>query len=95
MTIKTKIAVCIAIMAMGLCMLIAGVFALTPQKITMHGDFVFDVSDRNLYVRDIRVQPDNETPRTLTGFNRGYIGDELSLNLSANDIIEGNYNSIT
>ena len=63
--------------------LIIGVFAATQQQLTMEGSVSFNVPDKSLYVKDVRLQQDMESePQSVDSFMPGYINGDFTLDLS-------------
>ena len=95
MSAKVKLISCIFGIIIAFCMLITGVYAATQQKITMQGSVDINVSDRTLYLRDVRVQHDtSQTPTTIPGFRKGYINKSFQLDLTDYDLGTNNTSSI-
>ncbi len=63
--------------------LIIGVFAATQQQLTMQGSVSFNVPDKSLYVKDVRIKQDMASePESIDSFMPGYINGEFNLDLT-------------
>ena len=82
MSAKVKLVSCIVGLIIAIGMLVVGVLAATQQKILMQGNVNFVIGNRELYVRDVRMQNSMESPLTVPGFKPGFINGEFKLNLS-------------
>ena len=95
MSAKVKLISCLLGIVIALGMLVMGVYAATQQKITMQGSVDINVSDRTLYLRDVRVQHDtSQTPTTIPGFRKGYINKSFQLDLTDYDLGTNNTSTI-
>ena len=59
MSLKMKLVSALAMMFLMIGVLIVGIFAAQTQTITMEGSVNFEISDKTLYIQDVRVQMDN------------------------------------
>ena len=85
-SLKVKLASIVSAFILALSLLIVGVWAVgQSQTITMEGSVNFDVADKSLYVKDVRMQEDNNsTPYSLIEqdkFMPGYINGNFNMNL--------------
>ena len=85
-SLKVKLASIVSAFILALSLLIVGVWAVgQSQTITMEGSVNFDVADKSLYVKDVRMQEDNNsTPYSLKDqdkFMPGYINGNFNMNL--------------
>ena len=63
--------------------LIIGVYAATQQQLTMQGSVSFNVPDKSLYVKDVRIKQDMASePTSIDGFLPGYINGDFTLDLT-------------
>ena len=63
--------------------LIIGVYAATQQQLTMQGSVSFNVPDKSLYVKDVRIKQDMASePTSIDGFSPGYINGDFTLDLT-------------
>lgn len=82
MSLKLKLVSAISLFVLMIGVLIIGVLAATQQTITMHGNVNFEVADKSLYVKDVRLQQDmNSEPTSLDNFMPGYINGSFDMNL--------------
>ena len=88
MSAKVKLMSCIFGIIIAFGVMIMGVFAAVQQNITMTGDVNFDIADKTLYLRDVRLQNGLNDPQSVPGFRPGYINNEFSLDLSQQDLPE-------
>ena len=92
MSAKVKLMSVISLFILMLGVVILGVLATGPQTIHLDGSVNFNVGDKSLYVKDVRLQEDmSSDPVSLkeTGrFMPGYINETLNMSLG-----EGNINS--
>ena len=87
-SLKVKLVSIVSAFILALSLLIVGVWAVgQSQTITMEGSVNFDVADKSLYVKDVRMQEDNNsTPYSLKEkeqdkFMPGYINGNFNMNL--------------
>ena len=85
-SLKVKLVSIVSAFILALSMLIVGVWAVgQSQTITMEGSVNFDVADKSLYVKDVRMQEDNNsTPYSLKEqdkFMPGYINGNFNMDL--------------
>ena len=83
MSLKVKLISCISLFMLMLGVLIIGVFAATQQQLTMQGSVSFNVPDKSLYVKDVRIKQDMASePESIDSFMPGYINGEFNLDLT-------------
>lgn len=66
--------------------LLVGVYAAGTQTIHLSGNVNFDVSDRTLYVKDVRIKDDNSLSgqgSTIDGFMPGFVNGDFNLDLGS------------
>ena len=85
-SLKVKLVSIVSAFILALSLLIVGVWAVgQSQTITMEGSVNFNVADKSLYVKDVRMQEDNNsTPYSLKDqdkFIPGYINGNFNMNL--------------
>ena len=85
-SLKVKLFSMIAMFVIALSMLIIGVWAIgETQTITMNGSVNFEIADKSLYVKDVRMQEDvNSAPYSLKEqgkFMPGFINGNFDMNL--------------
>ena len=84
--LKAKLFTGISMFVLALSMLIVGVWAVgETQTITMSGSVNFEIADKSLYVKDVRMQEDvNSAPYSLKEQGRfmpGFINGNFDMNL--------------
>ena len=85
-SLKVKLVSIVSAFILALSLLIVGVWAVgQSQTITMEGSVNFNVADKSLYVKDVRMQEDNNsTPYSLIEqdkFMPGYINGNFNMDL--------------
>ena len=85
-SLKVKLVSIVSAFILALSLLIVGVWAVgQSQTITMEGSVNFNVADKSLYVKDVRMQEDvNSAPYSLKDQDRfmpGYINGNFNMNL--------------
>ncbi len=95
MPLRVKLVSALAMMLLMIGVLIVGIFAAQTQTITMEGSVNFEISDKTLYIQDVRVQMDNNNePYSLKEqgeFLPGYINGNFSMNLGSLDNTYGSF----
>ena len=95
MSLKMKLVSALAMMFLMIGVLIVGIFAAQTQTITMEGSVNFEISDKTLYIQDVRVQMDNNNePYSLKEqgeFLPGYINGNFNMNLGSLDNTYGSF----
>ena len=82
MTLKTKLISLVAMLCLMIGVLLVGIYAAQTQTITMQGSVNFEIADKSLYMKDVRIQMDNNSePTSIDGFLPGYINGNFDLNL--------------
>ena len=82
MSIKVKLVALISLFCLVLGFIILGVRAASTQNIRMEGSITFEVANKDLYVKDVKLKQDvKDDPISLNEFMPGYINDSLNLNL--------------
>lgn len=82
MTLKTKLISLVAMLCLMIGVLLVGIYAAQTQTITMQGSVNFEISDKSLYMKDVRIQMDNNSePTSIDGFLPGYINGDFNMNL--------------
>ena len=83
MSLKIKLISCISLFMLMIGVLIIGVYAATQQQLTMQGSVSFNVPDKSLYVKDVRIKQDMASePTSIDGFSPGYINGDFTLDLT-------------
>ena len=81
MSIKMKLVSCISAFILVLGLVITGVLAANSQTITMNGSVNFNVVDKSLWVKEVRMQEAGEDPVTISDFTPGYINGDFNFNV--------------
>lgn len=82
MSIKLKLISFLSMFVLMLGVLIMGVFAIGQQTITLDGSVNFNIANKDLYIKDVRISNDNYTEQSVGGFLPGYINENFNLSLS-------------
>ena len=94
MSVKSKLTAIITMTILVVCIIIVGVLAVGTQKISMKGNIDFNIADKSLYIRDVRIQQDtNEAPYTVPGFLKGYVNGDFKMDLSTQSIMQNSTGS--
>ena len=91
--LRTKLMTCVTMMVLAVAMLIVGIWAVESTKyINLSGSVNFDIADKSLYVKDVKLQTDmNSEPESLSTFMPGYINGTFTMNLGEENV--NNYGS--
>ena len=77
-----KLVSALAMMFLMVGVLIVGVLGATQQTLTMTGNVQFNIADKSLYVKQVRIKQDNNSePQIVTDFMPGYINGEFDMNI--------------
>ena len=83
-SLKIKLTTAFIMVAFAIAMLIVGVWAAETQTITMEGSVNFEIADKSLYMKDVRIQMDNNSdPTSIDDFMPGYINGDFKMNLGS------------
>ncbi len=91
MSIKMKLLSCLSAFVLMLSIMLVGVYAIT-HSIKLSGSINFQISDRSLWVKDVRISNDIYTEVSIDGFMPGYINGEFNLGIPS---IVNQYGSFT
>ena len=91
MSIKMKLLSCLSAFVLMLSIMLVGVYAIT-HSIKLSGSINFQISDRSLWVKDVRISNDIYTEESIDGFMPGYINGEFNLGIPS---IANQYGSFT
>lgn len=95
MSIKMKLVSLISLFILVLGLVVIGVLAASQQTLTMTGSVNFNVADRSLWVKQVRIKQDNGTdPVPVTEFLPGYINGENGFNMNIGDFTGENSNTL-
>ena len=81
MSIRMKLVSLISAFVLVLGLVIAGVLAASSQTITMNGKVTFNVADKSLWVKEVRMQDSGEEPVVISKFTPGYINGDFDFNV--------------
>ena len=82
MSLKMKLVSALAMMFLMVGVLIVGILGATQQTLTMTGNVQFNIADKSLYVKQVRIKQDNNSdPQLVTDFMPGYINGEFDMNI--------------
>ncbi len=91
MSLKTKILSFISAFVLMLSIMLIGVYA-ANQSISLSGNINFQISDKSLWVKDVRLSNNNYIEESIESFMPGYINGGFSLDFST---IDNQYSSFT
>ncbi len=81
-----KLTSAIIMFMLAIATLVIGVLAAQTQSINMEGTINFEISDRSLYVKNVRLEDSDGTPTEITSFMPGYINDGITLSLGTHTV---------
>ena len=86
--LRTKLMTCVTMMVLAVAMLIVGIWAVESTKyINLSGSVNFDIADKSLYVKDVKLQTDMDSePETISTFMPGYINGTFNMNLGTENV---------
>ena len=91
MSLKIKLLSFISAFILMLSIMLLGVYA-ANQSINLSGNINFQISDKSLWVKDVRISNDNYTEESIESFMPGYINGEFNLGIPS---IANQYGSFT
>lgn len=84
-SIKIKLISLIAMICLVMGIMIVGIFSAQTQQIKLNGQVNFEIGDKSLYVKDVRLQENTDSsPYSLSEQGRfmpGYVNGEFNMNL--------------
>ncbi len=86
MSLKMKLTSAIIMFMLAIATLVIGVLAAQTQSINMEGTINFEISDRSLYVKNVRLEDSDGTTTEITSFMPGYINDGITLSLGTHTV---------
>ena len=86
MSLKMKLTSAIIMFMLAIATLVIGVLAAQTQSINMEGTINFEISDRSLYVKNVRLEDSDGTPTEIKSFMPGYINDGITLSLGTHTV---------
>ena len=90
MSIRMKLASLVSAFVLMIGVLVIGVFALN-QKIILSGSVSFNVVDRSLWIKDVRISNDNYAEEPINEFLPGYINNNFNLAISTETNTYGSF----
>ena len=95
MSIKMKLVSLISLFILVLGLVVIGVLAASQQTLTMSGSVNFNVADKSLWVKQVRIKMDNGSePEPVTEFLPGYINGENGFNMNIGDFTGEDSNTL-
>ena len=91
MSIRMKLVSLISTFVLVLGLVITGVLAASSQTITMNGSVNFNVTDRSLWVKEVRMQEAGEEPVVISNFTPGYINGDFNFNVGDHNNSRGSF----
>ena len=93
MTLKEKLISLVVVFCLIVGVMLVGIYAAETQTIKLGGSVYFDITDKSLYVKDVKIQNDNvNEPESLSTFIPGYINGTFTINLGEENV--NNFGSI-
>ena len=86
MSLKMKLTSAIIMFMLAIATLVIGVLAAQTQSINMEGTINFEISDRSLYVKNVRLEDSDGKITAITSFMPGYINDGITLSLGTHTV---------
>ena len=86
-----KLVSCISAFILVLGLVVTGVLAASGQTITMNGSVNFNVTDRSLWVNEVRMQETGEDPVVISKFTPGYINGDFNFNVGDHENSRGSF----
>ncbi len=86
MSLKMKLTSAIIMFMLAIATLVIGVLAAQTQSINMEGTINFEISDRSLYVKNVRLEDSDGSEIEITSFMPGYINDGITLSLGSHTV---------
>ena len=91
MSIKMKLVSLVSAFILVLALVITGVLAASSQTITMNGSVNFNVTDKSLWVKEVRMQEAGEDPVVISNFTPGYINGDFNFNVGDHNNNRGSF----
>lgn len=91
MSIKMKLVSLVSAFILVLGLVITGVLAASSQTITMNGSVNFNVADKSLWVKEVRMQEAGEEPVVISNFTPGYINGDFNFNVGDHENSRGSF----
>ena len=93
MSLKSKLISLVTMICLVAGIMLVGIFAAQQQTLTMTGNVQFNINDRSLYVKQVRIKQDNSSaePQVVSDFMPGYINGEFNMNIGEYDNSLGSF----
>lgn len=92
MSLKMKLVYAITAMILMLGVMLTGILAAQQQTLTMTGNVNFNIGDKSLYVKQVRIKQDNNSdPQVVSDFLPGYINGEFNMNIGEYSNLLGSF----
>lgn len=92
MSLKMKLVSAITAMILMLGVMLTGILAAQQQTLTMTGNVNFNIGDKSLYVKQVRIKQDNNSdPQVVSDFLPGYINSEFNMNIGEYSNLLGSF----
>ena len=92
MSLKMKLVSAITAMLLMLGVMLTGILAAQQQTLTMTGNVNFNIGDKSLYVKQVRIKQDNNSdPQVVSDFLPGYINSEFNMNIGEYSNLLGSF----
>ena len=85
-SLKAKLISVVAMICLVVGVMLVGIFAAETQQIKLNGQVNFEIADKSLYVKDVRMQEDMDASTIYSlkdsdRFMPGYVNDTFNMNL--------------
>ena len=91
MSTKMKLASLISAFILVVGMVVIGVLAASSQTITMNGSVNFNVADKSLWVKEVRMQESGSDPVVISDFSPGYINGDFNFDVGEHENSRGSF----
>ena len=86
MSLKAKLISVVAMICLVVGIMLVGIFAAETQQIKLNGQVNFEIADKSLYVKDVRMQENMDTSTIYSlkdsgRFMPGYVNETFNMNL--------------
>ncbi len=92
MSLKMKLVSMVSAFILVLSLMLTGVLASQMQTLTMTGSVNFNVADKSLYVKQVRIKHNNGSePQVVSDFLPGYINGNFDMNIGEHNNSTGSF----
>ncbi len=92
MSLKMKLVSMVSAFILVLSLMLTGVLASQMQTLTMTGSVNFNVADKSLYVKQVRIKHNNGSdPQVVSDFSPGYINGNFDMNIGEHNNSTGSF----